>query len=809
MSEKHDKQKNKDKKEYKEKIELNDDNDDDNSINKLNINEEYAERFQHNEKRKKEEKLRNKYGLNIKNKDEEDNMELEQGSESPEESEDSEGELDNEIVRDKFINTLLELKDENETKKLLENKAPIFTDDDFTKKREKVHKKDQQEKIEYGIKDALLDNKSSSSGEEEASENNIYSIHYKPKKIVEDQAEKNAFISAANEEISENSEHSDNDNDFFDNGLLLKKKGKPTDLLNLEEENNNDDNNKEKEETPEQAEEKIAGMSLTDVLNKSKINPNNVNMSLLKQIWGDDKKLSKDERFLRNYILSEGWLDKTTTGLNKNLLLIDKEDEENEDKFDSFENKYNHRFEEEGGANITTYQRNIDSYRHKDDTRVIKRKEHDIRKQEEKNKKKEEIKNENIKKAEEIKKKIDKLERIAGTEKIGELLEEFENKDFNMDEFDKKMNEIFDKEYYNEELNKDELDTLNQRQEKHLELNEEENDEENNNEINNNLNNEDQLWFYCDECKKPLKEGKIKYECKTCEDYTLCKKCYKKKGHEHQMKKDIVPAGCTPPENAEELINQVEKEQDDNLLKCSRCNRIIVENRYYICDNDSCKNLKFCKDCRGIGKSIHEHNLIKYKIPSEESNENNDLNENKTKKEKLNDIIDQKANYNIDDIIDGQLGTKFHYTKVPKENSGLTDDMLLLLDDKILNKYLPLKKITAYSDYSMPDYKKKEMLNRLEKLVNKKKRELVEEYENKNMNEKNNEKFLIGNKTERDDNDDNNKNKKKNKYELKKKKKDKNKNKNEENSNNKDKKVFLKKNEFKKKKRLETYGITE
>ena len=29
------------------------------------------------------------------------------------------------------------------------------------------------------------------------------------------------------------------------------------------------------------------------------------------------------------------------------------------------------------------------------------------------------------------------MERIAGTEKIGELLEEFENKDFNMDEFAK------------------------------------------------------------------------------------------------------------------------------------------------------------------------------------------------------------------------------------------------------------------------------------------------------------------------------------------------------------------------------------
>ena len=91
MSEKHDKGKIKKEKEIS--------NEDDESLNELNINEEYAERFQHNEKRKKEEKLRNKYGVNIKSNEEEENS----GEESPEESEDSEGELDNEIVRDKFI----------------------------------------------------------------------------------------------------------------------------------------------------------------------------------------------------------------------------------------------------------------------------------------------------------------------------------------------------------------------------------------------------------------------------------------------------------------------------------------------------------------------------------------------------------------------------------------------------------------------------------------------------------------------------------------------------------------------------------
>ena len=789
------------------------DEEDEDSLNKLNINEEYAERFKYNEKRKEMEKNRNKYGSNFRrneeNYDNEGDEEL-----SPEESEDSEGELDNEIVRDKFINTLLELKDEKETKKLIENKNPIFTDDDFKEKREKIHKKEEEQKIEYGIKDVLLENKNNDSdNEDNNSENNIYSVNYKPKKIEEDQTEKNDFIKAANkdENDSENSEDN-NANDFFDNGLLLKKKTNNDTFIKLDEDKYNKEEKENKNETPEEAEEKIAKMTLSEALKKSKIKTKNVNMNLLEQIWGDDKKLSKDERFLRNYILSEGWLDKNTTGLNKNLLLIDREDEENDDKFDDFENRYNHRFEEEGGANITTYQRNIDSYRHKDDTRAVKRKEHEKRKEEEKKKFKEELKTKKLKQAEEIKEKINKLERIAGTEKIGELLEEFENKDFNMDEFDKKMNEIFNKEYYNKELDDEEMEKFDAKQERHLKLEEkEENEDENNkNDNDNNENNENELWFYCDSCKKPLKEGKIKYECKTCEDYTLCKKCFKKIGHEHQMKKDIVPVGCNPPDNAQELIEKAEKEEENNVLKCSRCQKIIVENRYYICNEDSCKNIKFCMSCRGLGKNIHPHKLFKYIIKEDEENEDED--NKKTKKEKLQELIDEKANYNIDDVIDGELGTKFHYTKVSKEDSGLTDDMLLLLDDKLLNKYLPLKKISAYNDYKLPDYKRKAMLSRFEKLVNKKKKELANEYEARTKNEKENEKFLLGQKTKSEHENKNEKAKKekhneekaefKNKYQNKKKKIIEEKNNNEEN-----KKQRLSKEEFKKQKRLETYGL--
>jgi hypothetical protein len=340
----------------------------------------------------------------------------------------------------------------------------------------------------------------------------------------------------------------------------------------------------------------------------------------------------------------------------------------------------------------------------------------------------------------------------------------------------------------------------------------EENENENNNEGDNN---DDELWFYCDSCKKPLKEGKIKYECKTCEDYTLCKKCYKSKGHEHQRKKDIVPAGCNPPENAEELIKKVENENESNILKCSRCQKIIVENKYYICNEESCANLKYCMTCRGLGKNIHDHKLSKFIIKEKE--ESDDEQNKKTNTEKLQALIDEKANYNIDDVIDGELGTKFHYTKVPKEDSGLTDDMLLLLDDKVLNKYLPLKKITAYNDYKLPSYKKKAMLNRLEKLVNKKKKELAQDYEDKNQNEKENEKFLIGHKTKGEHEEEDNGKDNKNKDKKKDKNKDKYKNKDKHNKNDKNKgenndgnhKQKLSRDEFKKQKRLETYGISE
>ena len=649
------------------------------SINNLKINKEFAAKFKHNEKRKKIEKLKSKgKNFRIKKEDENDNEnENENDNESNESEEDSDGELDNEIIRDKFINTLLELKDSKESKKLLENKTPIFTDEDFKEKREKINEKNPENKI-YTIKDNLLNDEN---------ENDIYSVNYKPKKIEEDKTEKNAFIKKVNEEFKD--EKSIEEKDFFDNGLLTKKQIQ-TNFISTSNKNDPNENNNEN----------IESLTLTEVLKNTKIPTKNLNMSLLEKIWGDENKLSSEDKFLRNYILTEGWIEKDknkSTLLSKNLLLIDKEDEENEDRFDKFEKEKNFRFEEENGANIVTFGRNnVNSYRH-DDTRALKRKEHDERKKEEILKKKNDIKKERKEKAEKLKEKLNKLEKIAGTEKINQIYNEFyndENEEFDMNEFDRRMNEIFDEEFEKKAKEEDDKFLLK--------------NENSENENSENENENKNLWFFCDNCKKPIEVGRIKYECKTCDDFTLCQKCYKTIKHSHIMKKTKVSNENSPPENAQEIIDNLGPEND---LICSHCNKEIIETYYFICDE--CKNLKFCKNCRGIGKSIHEHKLHKFHIEIDDENE-----ENLNPKEKLLNKIDTKANYEIDDIIDGNIPTKFHYKKVEKENFGLSDDMLILLDDKILNKYLPVKKLATYNnDFYIPDYKKKIMQKHLEKLV--------------------------------------------------------------------------------------------
>lgn len=121
--------------------------------------------------------------------------------------------------------------------------------------------------------------------------------------------------------------------------------------------------------------------------------------------------------------------------------------------------------------------------------------------------------------------------------------------------------------------------------------------------------------------------------------------------------------------------------------------------------------------------------------------------------------------------------------------------MLLYLDDKTLNKYLPLKALAPYKEgYVVPGYKKKRLLSEFQREVEKRKKEFIREIKQKKEIEETNKSFL----NKKRNNHLNNIN---NKTGLKKSKNDnEDKNKDFDPSN---------KQEYRKKKRLETYGITD
>lgn len=495
-------------------------NSDANNIDTFTINTNYAKIFEHNQRRKLLERVKENYHKSLLEQDED----VEEQSEYS--SEDENGELINDNVMNKFLNTLVCLEQDKE--QLKKTEGEIFKDDDFTVETQKKQLKTESK---YNIKDALL-----SSGKDE----DFYSVQFKPKESHDEF--KSKFLDTADNAIGD---LNSNDKDHSE-AFLVKKKVKSELLSKVA---------KEMEQPTVESEPKksIEELTLDDIVklreqykeDKSKIDKN----ILSKFSKKDDSKLSKREKFLRNYILLEGW--KENSNVDVNLTKEDLEDIQNEDIFDNFESEYNFRFEEKDGANLTLHKREAtETARLKDTKRSEKRKELQERKNHEKEEKLKEINMARKIMADEMKEKANNLIKLIGSNKkeLQPLLEELENPNFDEKKFDSIMNQIFDKNFYKERNNNDfrlEEEIIKE------ELQEIEADGNNNIEDYNADPKGEEAgdvseteWWYCDECKEVIKPGKLKYECNECEDYTMCKACYKILKHPHLMKKAKVSVLC-------------------------------------------------------------------------------------------------------------------------------------------------------------------------------------------------------------------------------------------------------------------------
>ncbi|KAJ2499660.1 Ribosome biogenesis protein Kri1 [Coemansia sp. RSA 1972] len=156
---------------------------------------------------------------------------------------------------------------------------------------------------------------------------------------------------------------------------------------------------------------------------------------------------SSDQKFLMNYILNRGWIN---TDLGSSALeIVDKEeDDEMIDRTDDFESKFNFRFAEEGGTQITSYPREIEgSLRRTDDRRKLARERAKERKAELKRQKAEELKRAKNQKKRAVMDKLAEIQAITGNSNVGFDDLDLEG-DFDADKFQAQMTKLFDNEEY-------------------------------------------------------------------------------------------------------------------------------------------------------------------------------------------------------------------------------------------------------------------------------------------------------------------------------------------------------------------------
>lgn len=148
------------------------------------------------------------------------------------------------------------------------------------------------------------------------------------------------------------------------------------------------------------------------------------------------------EAFLAKYLLNRGWLDPSTSTPE---LYEDLSSEE--EKAEEFETKYNFRFEQPGSASLTTHARTLSTTRKGEEKRKKERERKRLQKEEEKKRELEEIARLRNLKRTEIEERIRRVEGVAGA---GGWTEKDLEGDFDPDEWDKRMQGVFNDTYYNE-----------------------------------------------------------------------------------------------------------------------------------------------------------------------------------------------------------------------------------------------------------------------------------------------------------------------------------------------------------------------
>lgn len=386
----------------------------------LTINKEYAKKYEERKRNEELSKLKEKYGDLNSDEDEES---------SSSEEEDEYGELVTPEIDSQIMKTISAIKTKDP--KVYDKNSNFFADEEIRKARQSWLDNQKKKKSEKPLslknyqRQILLESSDITENDIKPEIDIMPEIDLTP--MEEEQKLKDEFKEAASK-FDFNTEEGDD-------GFLVQR-SKTGEELKVEE-------------------EEYQAFLLESMAGNSK------DSEIIKQWQGykSDPTVNKDEAFLMDYILNRGWIDKNANRIpTYEELISEHHDEENDDfeeAVDNFESKYNFRFEEEGGTKVATYSRNVvDSVRRPDNKRKVQRQIRSERKDEEKNRKMEELKRLKNLKKKEIFDKLQKIKEITGNENVGFDEVDLEE-DFDPEKYDKKMENIFDSDYYTQEADID------------------------------------------------------------------------------------------------------------------------------------------------------------------------------------------------------------------------------------------------------------------------------------------------------------------------------------------------------------------
>ncbi|KAJ6795014.1 protein KRI1-like protein [Iris pallida] len=364
--------------------------DDDDELSKISIDKDYAKRFEHNKKREALQKLQELKKKGLAGADSSSSDEYSDDDEAADELVEPEKDL-------KFYDALVKVK--NQDPVLLAKEVKLFEEEESESEAEE--KQPRKERPLY-LKDV--------NAKHLLEEGPEFGLKHDRKIYNKDQAaDIKAFLEAEKAAFGADDDGED----------LIKEKDR-----------NGDEEMEEEDENAGKIERR------------------------LDEFFGDDGNLDEGEKFLKNYLRNQMWVDREK---DKKVVLDDidvSEDEEALEEQERYEAEYNFHHEEVEGDRILGHARFTEgSVRIKNSSRKVQRKSKEERMAIAELERKQELKHLKNLKKKEIQEKLEKIRAIAG---IGEgegckLDADDLEEEFDPDEYDRKMKEVFDVDYYGAE----------------------------------------------------------------------------------------------------------------------------------------------------------------------------------------------------------------------------------------------------------------------------------------------------------------------------------------------------------------------